>query len=118
VPAATIDWSRHSELTFRIDSFVVPDAAREEFTAAMHRNLAFIRALEGFRGHLVFEKRAGDAAFNLVTIAAWDNREAIERAGKEVRAHYQRIGFDMPGALKRWGVTMTRADYEAPLALQ
>lgn len=112
-----IDWNRHPEHYFRIDSFVVPDAARAEFVATMHQNMAFIRTLAGFSGHMVFEKRAGDAVFNLVTIAAWENREAIERAGKEVRAYYQRIGFDMPGALKRWGVEMVRADYEAPVAL-
>lgn len=84
-----IDWNRHPELYFRIDSFVIPDAVREEFDATTRRNLAFIRTLEGFRGHVVFEKRAGDAKFNLVTVAAWENREAIERAGKEVRADYQ-----------------------------
>jgi hypothetical protein len=40
------------------------------------------------------------------------------RAGKEVRSYYQRIGFDMAGALKRWGVELVRADYEAPAKLQ
>lgn len=55
----TIDLNRHPQLYFRIDSFVVPDAAREEFEATMQRNMAFIRTLHGFRGHVVFEKRDG-----------------------------------------------------------
>lgn len=113
-----IDLDRHPDLFFRIDSFVVPDAAREEFEAAMQRNMTFIRTLPGFRGHVVFEKRVGDSSFDIVTVAAWESRVAVERAGKEVRAYYQRIGFDMPGALKRWGVTLVRADYGAPARLQ
>jgi len=114
----TIDLKRYPQLYFRIDSFVVPDAAREEFEAAMQRNMAFIGTLHGFRGHVAFEKRDGDSSFNIVTIASWENREALEHAGKEVRAYYQRIGFDMAGTLKRWGVAIVRADYEAPAQLQ
>lgn len=113
-----IDSNRYPQLHFRIDSFVVPDAAREEFEATMQRNMAFIRTLHGFSGHAVFEKKDGDSSFNIVTIAAWENRAAVERAGEEVRAYYQRIGFDMPGTLKRWGVTLVRADYQAPARLQ
>ena len=114
----TIDWKRDPHLFFRIDSFIVPDAAREEFEAAMRRNMEFLRTLAGFRGHVVFEKREGDSSYNLVTIAAWENREVVARARDEVRAYYQRIGFDMAATLKRWGVTLVRADYEAPARLQ
>jgi heme-degrading monooxygenase HmoA len=112
------DWNHHPELVVRIDSFTLPEAARAEFTATMHRNLAFIRTLEGFRGHRVFEKRAGDSAYNIVTLAAWESPAALERAGKEVRTHYQRQGFDMPATLKRWGAQLVRADYGTPADLQ
>lgn len=112
------DWNHHPELVVRIDSFTLPETARAEFTAAMHRNLAFIRTLEGFRGHRVFEKRAGDSAYNLVTLAAWESPAALEQAGKEVRAYYQRLGFDMPATLKRWGAQLVRADYGTPADLQ
>lgn len=113
-----IDPTRHPQQCFRIDSFVVPDEAREEFEARMRENMNFIRTLPGFRGHVAFEKRQGPSSFNVVTIAAWENAEALERAGEQVRAYYRRIGFDMPSALERWGVTMVRADYEAPPRLQ
>lgn len=116
--AFTIDLDRDPEPYFRIDSFVVPETARAEFEATMRRNRAFIRTLQGFHGHVAFEKRDGASAFNLVTIAAWESREALERAGADVRAYYQRIGFDMPAALKAWGVELVRADYDAPVDLQ
>ena len=48
-----------------------------------------------------------------MTLAAWASREAYEDAGREVRAHYQRLGFDLPAALKRWGVEMVRGTYQA-----
>lgn len=98
-------------LRFRIDGFSVPEAAREEFDAAMRRNLAFIRTLPGFREHLVFEKSGGSTTLNVVTIAVWESQEAIDRAGVHVREHYRAIGFDMPAALARWSVRAELGTY-------
>jgi len=108
-----LDLDREPGLYFLHDCFVVPDAAREAFTTRMQQNLAFIRTLPGFRGHLVLEQRDGASTFNLVTLAAWASREAYEAAGREVRAHYRQLGFDLPAALKHWGVEMVRGAYEA-----
>jgi heme-degrading monooxygenase HmoA len=118
VAGLELDPYRLPRQRFRLDSFSIPEAAREAFEAAMKRNLAFIHTLPGFCGHVAFEKRAGDSSFNLVTLAAWESEEALERAGAEVRAHYERIGFDMAGMLKCWGVDLVRSDYEAPPSLQ
>jgi heme-degrading monooxygenase HmoA len=98
-------------LTFHVDAFSVPVAARSEFAAAMRRNLAFIETLPGFRGHVAFEKTGGPTAFNLVTIAAWESSEALAEAGLAVRAHYQEIGFDLAAALARWGATIERGTF-------
>jgi heme-degrading monooxygenase HmoA len=118
MPAIQIDLDENPNLYFRIDSFTVPDAARAEFVAAMRRNMAFIETLPGFRGHLVFEKTGGPTSFNLVTIAVWENSEAIEKAGVEVRAYYQKIGFDPPAMMARWGVKGELGNYLAPRNLQ
>jgi heme oxygenase (mycobilin-producing) len=88
---------------YRVDSFAIPDAAREEFEATMQRNLAFLHTLPGFLGHVVLEKTSGPTGMNVVTIAAWESPAAIEKAGAEVRAHYQQIGFDLAATLARWG---------------
>ncbi len=92
-----------ANLAFRVDSFSIPDAVRGEFEAAMRRNLAFIETLPGFRGHVVLERTSGPTSFNVVTIAAWENEEALDMAGVEVRSFYQRIGFDRPAMIERWG---------------
>ena len=105
--------SRH----FLIDSFSVPQEARAEFEAAMRRNMAFIRTLPGFLGHVAFEKAGGPTMFDVVTIAQWESKEAYEKAGEAVRAYYKEIGFDMPATLKRWGVRVERGQYTAPRSL-
>lgn len=110
--ALAIDPERHPHRVFRIDRFVVPDTSRADLEAAMTRNMAFISTLPGFRGHVVVERRRDATTTELVTIAGWEDRAALERAIAEVRAYYQREGFDMRATLERWGVTMERADYD------
>lgn len=103
--ALTIDLQSRPQLEFRIDAFMVPAGSRAEFEALMHRNAAFIATLPGFMHHLVFE-RATDSptAYDIVTIAVWADRAAIVGARAEVRAYYQRIGFDMAAAFDRLGL--------------
>lgn len=108
----TIDLTQHPPPQFRIDAFDVPAAARDDFYAAMRRNLAFIETRPGFCWHLVFEKTSGASSFNVVTIAVWESREALEKAATEVRAYYQRIGFDMRDMCARWGVTAEVGNYQ------
>lgn len=116
--ALQIDLESDPTLCFRVDSFFVPDAVRAEFQAQMRRNLEFIAKLSGFRGHLVFEKTGGPTTFNVVTIAVWESRAALDKAGLQVRAHYQQIGFDMPAQLARWGVKAELGNFHAPRAMQ
>ena len=99
-----IDFEENPNLQLRIDNFSVPPESRAEFEVSMRRNLAFIETLPGFRGHAVVEKTSGPTCFNFATIAAWESREALDRAGERVRTHYGEIGFDLPAMLARWGV--------------
>jgi heme-degrading monooxygenase HmoA len=114
----TIDLDSNPDAQFRIDAFSVPAAAREEFEAAMRRNLAFLKTLPGFEGHMVFEKTSGPTSFDIVTIAVWKSAEAIASAGEKVRAYYQSIGFDMQAMIARTGITASLGFYRAPLPLQ
>ena len=116
--AVQIDLENDPNQCFRVDSFFVPDAARAEFEAQMRQNFAFIVKQPGFRGHVVFEKTSGPGTFNIVTIAVWESSEAIEKAGIAVRAHYQKVGFDMPAMLARWGVKAELGNFNAPREMQ
>lgn len=66
---------------------------------------------------MVLVSEQGDA-FDVATIAAWESLEAIARAKERVTAYYERIGFDMPAAVARWGVTLRRTICTAPAELQ
>jgi heme oxygenase (mycobilin-producing) len=114
----TLDPQANPNLEVRIDAFSVPSASRPEFEAAMHENIAFLEKLPGFKGHTVFEKTSGPTTFDIVTIAAWESPEAMKNAGEKVREHYRAIGFDMQGAIARWGVAASIGTYHAPPALQ
>jgi heme-degrading monooxygenase HmoA len=116
--AVTINLEKYPSGRYRIDAFSVPEPAREEFEAAMRRNLAFLETLPGFAGHVVFEKDGGPSTFNIVTLAVWESEEALENAGTQVRAYYQSIGFDPPAQLARWGVEAEIGNYSAPPDLQ
>jgi len=115
--APVIDARRAPEGVYLVDTFTVPAAAREEFEAAMRRNREYIRTLDGFRGDTVLVRTQGES-FDVATIAVWDSPAAIAQAKQQVAAFYERIGFDMPSAIARWGVTLKRTICEAPPALQ
>jgi predicted ester cyclase len=117
VPAPVLDTRRAPTGVYLVDTFLVPAAARSEFETAMRRNREYIRTLEGFRGDAVLVRKQGEA-FDIATIAVWDSPAAIAQAKDQVAAFYQRIGFDMPAAILRWGVTLQRTICEAPPALQ
>ena len=114
----TIDLQANPHLQFRIDAFSVPAASRDEFQAAMRRNLAFIETLPGFVNHMVFEKTNGPTDFNLVTIAVWESPEAVAAAAERVRAYYKSIGFDVSATLTRLAIIGSLGHYNAPPALQ
>ncbi len=117
VAAPVLDTRRAPAAVYLIDTFLVPAAVREEFEAAMRRNREYIRTLEGFRGDAVLVRKQGES-FDIATIAVWESPAAIARAKDQVAAFYQRIGFDMPATIARWGVVLQRTICEAPIALQ
>jgi hypothetical protein len=82
----------------------------------MRRNLAFIETLPGFVKHIVFDRTEGDADFNIITVAVWADGNAVAAARKSVNAYYERIGFDMPRAFARLGVTASLGSYRASVA--
>src|SRR5262249_57510678 len=86
----------------RVDCRGVGGVARAEFEAEVKRSMAFLETLEGFRGQVVVEKAGGPTAFDIVTIAAWESEEAVEKAGRAARAYYAGIGFNPSAAMSQW----------------
>jgi heme-degrading monooxygenase HmoA len=110
-----IDFDKDPDVQLRIDSYSVPAEARAEFEAGMQRSVAFLETLPGFRGHLACEKASGGSAFNIVTIAVWQNSDAIANAVSEVQAHYARSGYDPRARATQLGITADIGNHYVPI---
>ena len=94
-----------------IDKFFVPQNAMDEFARQMKINRDFIKNLPGFLEDAVFIQTGEDSHFIVITVARWKNRESVNAARNAVQEEYKRIGFDMPGFLKRLNITFERGLY-------
>jgi hypothetical protein len=78
---------------FRVDKFVVPVNAREEFLGKVRATHAVLRTQPGFVRDAILEQSSGPGEFNFVTIVEWENSGAIDGARRAVAALHQKINF-------------------------
>jgi len=97
---------------YRIDKFVVPASARDEFLMNMVRTHALLQAQEGFIGHSVLEQVVGSGEFNFVTIAEWENVEVFEQARVAVAAAQATATIDQQDMFERLGIRADIAGYK------
>ncbi|AHG46249.1 antibiotic biosynthesis monooxygenase [Rhizobium leguminosarum bv. trifolii CB782] len=97
---------------FRVDKFVVPAAAREEFLVKVMMTHKLLEAQEGFVDHRVLEQVAGPGEFNFVTIAEWENAEVVERVRVAVAAAHEAANFDPQEMFSRLGIRADIASYK------
>jgi steroid delta-isomerase-like uncharacterized protein len=94
-----------------IDKFFVPAAAIKEFQERMHINRSFIKTLPGFIEDAAYEYTDNEGNLICVTVALWQNSEALNNAKEAVQAEYKKQGFDAPAMFKRLNITMDRGIY-------
>jgi len=95
-----------------IDEFTVPTKAREEFLTRLRTNLNLIKKQPGFVETTAYEKSGGGGEFNYVTVAVWENEQALTKAKQTVSAEYQKQGFDLQEMLQRLNIKINRAVYK------
>ncbi|WP_160715116.1 ester cyclase [Chitinophaga solisilvae] len=95
-----------------IDKFLVPVAAKEAFLERVRINREMIRRLPGFIEDAAYAGTDADNNLIFLTIARWENKEALAAAKAAVQATYQQEGFDMNAMMIKWGVKMERETYE------
>ena len=96
---------------FFIDKFIVPAAAVNEFTNRMNINRNFIKKLPGFIKDEAYQRTDEHGNLVCITIAAWENEDALKKAREVVQAEYKKQGFDMPAMLSRLNIVMDRGLY-------
>jgi heme-degrading monooxygenase HmoA len=102
--------SPSDQRVYRVDKFIVPEPARDEFVSVVESINVALRKLPGFVQDLVLEKTTGQGEFNIVTIAVWENARAIEAAQKTMQAHYAETGFDRKAFLTKLGIKADMAN--------
>lgn len=101
---------KSKRVTF-IDTFTIPENAREAFIIRMNKNRDLLKTMPGFIEDHAYEKTSGESRFNYVTIATWENEEAITNAKKAINAYYRNENFNLQEFIKQNGITLERALY-------
>lgn len=78
-----------------IDHFIVPQAAKTEFTERMAINRNMIKKLPGFIRDEVFVREDEEGQLQCITIAVSESEAALKSAKANVQAEYQRQGFNL-----------------------
>lgn len=102
-----------SASVYRIDKFIVPEAAKPEFLARVEETHRILRDCPGFVRDDVFEQYAGSGRFNLLSIVEWASQEAVEDAVHRVETARNADGFDPRALMMRLGVTADMAMYRS-----
>lgn len=97
---------------YRVDKFIVPDQAREEFLNKVRDTHALLKTQPGFLRDLVLEQSAGPGEFNFVTIVEWESPQAIENARAAVTAMHERMSFNPQEMFARLGIKADLANYQ------
>lgn len=101
---------------YRVDKFVVPQAAREEFLKRVHDTHRVLRQEPGFIRDAILEQIAGPGKFNIVTVAEWEGQDAIDAARAAVAKAHAESGFNAQETMARLGIEADIANYKPILA--
>lgn len=95
----------------RVDKFVVPEAAREEFLQRVRETHQILRRQPGMLRDAILEQVGGPGRFNIVTIVEWESQLAIDSARQAVMQAHTASGFDAHATLQRLGIEADVANY-------
>ena len=96
---------------YRVDKFVVPGAAREEFLERARRTHTLLQAQPGFLQDFILEQSSGPGEFNFVTIVEWASQEAFEDARNAVQKLQGKMNFNPQETIARLGIKADIANY-------
>ncbi len=97
---------------YRINKFIVPQAARDEFLAAViGPTHAMLREQPGVVSDMVLEQVSGPGEFNIVAVVEFSGLDVIAPIAAAVADLHRRIGVDA-GLTKRLGVLADQGNYK------
>ncbi len=96
---------------YRVDKFIIPGEAREEFLRPLRRTHDVLKDQPGFIQDFVLEQPGESGEFTLITIVEWENQEALENARDTITAMHERMGFDPQEMIARLGIKADMGTY-------
>lgn len=101
---------------YKLDKFVVPDAARDEFLPKVFATMKLLESQPGYIQGFTIEQPSNSGEFNLVTFIEWDSKQATEFARAAVTAMHEASGFNPQEAMARLSVRAEMGFYTASSA--
>ena len=98
---------------YRLDRFVVPRLARDEFLMRVNQTHEILRRQAGFLQDFLLERRGEEDATIVVTMVEWDSRETVDRVVPVVQAAHRDMAFNPKETIERLGVKAELGIYEA-----
>lgn len=100
---------------FRIDSFIVPQPAREDFLQRVTATHQILRRQTGFVLDRIVERPLGDGTSRLITIVEWAGADAIAGAVRAVRQAHAGDGFSAADFIADNGIVADIGMYQPVL---
>ena len=100
-----------SNRVYRVDKFIVPTEARDEFMAKVQPTHALLKTQPGFIQDFVLEQSAGPGKFNFVTLVEWENEAAMAQARTAISTLHQQMNFEPQELFARLNIEADLANY-------
>lgn len=104
--------STTSQRIYRLDRFIVPNAAREEFLARVKATHQILNEQPGFIQDFLLEQPVDENTFALATLVEWENSSFIENARTVVKEMHQKTGFNAQETIARLGIKAELGTYQ------
>ena len=101
-----------SENVIFIDKFLVPAPAMGEFMDRVNINRKMISTMTGFIEDEAYKRKDENGNIIMITVAVWQNMQALQAAKTNVQKRYTQEGFDPAEFMQRLHITMDRGVYE------
>jgi hypothetical protein len=90
---------------YRVDSFTVPVAARDEFLDRLVVIRDFLQSQSGCLFNRIAETAAENGVVRMMTIVEWRDQGAVQNARANAAAYYERTGFNPQELMDKLGIT-------------
>ncbi|APX32028.1 antibiotic biosynthesis monooxygenase [Brachybacterium sp. P6-10-X1] len=98
---------------YRVDKFVVPEQARDQFWTNVRWTHSVLRSQPGFLDDVLLEKQSGPGRFNIVTIVRWSSTDDLTAAGTAVEKAHHAAAFQPAEFFRSAGIEADLGNYIA-----